>query len=141
MSWREYLLEHRWQKLFALGLAVLIWFTVRSTEGLRLADDASDGTRLFDNVPIVVLTSAADLGRYEVSPSRVRIELSGAPERLREMTPSMIEAYVNLVDLGRTPQTIHIHVNPPAGTVVTQVEPVKILVDRLSESNSSKSSP
>jgi hypothetical protein len=141
MSWRDYILEHRWQKLFALGLAVLIWFTVRSTGGLRNVDDASDGIRHFDNVPIVVLTSAADLGRYEVSPSRVRVELSGTPERLRDLTPSMIEAYVNLVDLGRTPQTINIHVNPPSGTTVTLVDPVKILVDRLSDSNSSKSSP
>lgn len=141
MSFRDYLLEHRWQKLFALGLAVLIWFTVRSTEGLRIVDDASDGIRHFDNVPIVVLTSAADLGRYEVRPSRVQIELGGAPERLRDLTPSMIEAYVNLVDLGRTPQTLNIHVNPPSGTVVTLVNPDKVLVDRLSESNSSQSSP
>jgi hypothetical protein len=141
MSWRDYILEHRWQKLFALGLAVLIWFTVRSTEGLKIVDDASDGIRQFDNVPIVVLTSAADLGRYEVTPSRVRVELRGSPEGLRDLSPTMIEAYVNLVDLGRTPQTIHIHVNPPAGTIVTEVDPVKVLVDRLSDSNSSKSSP
>lgn len=141
MSWRDYILEHRWQKLFALGLAILIWFTVRSTEGLRIVDDASDGIRHFDNVPIVVLTSASDLGRYEVNPARVRVELGGAPERLRDLNPAMIEAYVNLVDLGNTPQAVNIHVNPPAGTTVTLVDPGKVLVDRLSESNSSKSSP
>jgi len=133
LHWRNLFLENLGQKLFALGLSILIWFTVRSTERLRIMDAAADGSQRFFEVPIVVLTSATDLGRYEVSPSKVQVELRGTPGRLGALQAHSIEAYVNLVDLGKTPQSVHIHVNPPAGTTVILVEPVQVRVDRISE--------
>jgi YbbR domain-containing protein len=133
MSWRNLFYEHRWQKLFALGLAVLIWLTVRSTQGLKIIEDTADEARTFRDVPIVVLTSAADLGRYEVNPAMVQVELRGLPNAMVNVSPALIEAYVNLVDLGRTPQTVPVHINPPPGTSVSLVSPVRIVVNRLSE--------
>ena len=141
LDWRELVLANRWQKLFAFGLSVLIWFTVRSTEQLRILEDSADGTRTFLNVPIVVLTSASDLGRYAVRPDTVEIELRGAPAALRQIPADLIEAYVNLVDLGATPQMLDIHVNPPSGTAVVSVTPSRIQVDRLKDPAPAKSEP
>jgi hypothetical protein len=141
LDWRELILANRWQKLFAFGLSVLIWFTVRSTEQLRILEDSADGTRTFLNVPIVVLTRSTDLGRYVVRPETVEIELRGTPSDLRQIPADLIEAYVNLVDLGTTPQMMDIHVNPPPGTGLISVTPARIQVDRLKESAPVKSEP
>ncbi|HAB16093.1 MAG TPA: CdaR family protein [Verrucomicrobiota bacterium] len=141
MNWRSLILEHRGQKLFALGLAVLIWLTVRSTEGIRIGDGSTDGRQVFPNVPIVVLTSAADLGRYAVSPEFVNVELSGDPDVLRRVSAQSVEAYVNLVDLGSTPQMIAIHANPPDGTTLVALDPTRVRVDRIVETNSPSLSP
>lgn len=131
MSWRVFLRENRWQKLFSVGLALLIWFTVRSTEGLRVSNLEIGHTRTYDPVSITVLTSAADLGRYRVTPEMVHVELRGDPEVLERLLPSEVEAYVNLVDLRATPQSVSLHVNPPPGTDLVSVSPARIQVDRL----------
>lgn len=133
MSWRALFLENRWQKLFSGCLAVLIWFTVRSTEGLQNAGSAGGRSRVFGDVSITVLTSAAALGRYRVAPETVRVVLRGNPEVLESLHPFEIEAYVNLVDLHATPQSVLLHVNPPPGTDLVSVTPAKVLVDRLPE--------
>jgi YbbR domain-containing protein len=138
MSWNALFRENRGQKLFALGLAVLIWFTVRSTEGLRLVEDESHATRRFESVSITVLTSASDLGRYQVSPESVMVELRGNPAVLNQLAPRELEVYVNLIDLGTTPQDFPLHVNPPPGTDLVAVRPLKVLVDRLPEVNPAK---
>jgi len=133
MSVHLFFRENRWQKLFSAGLAVLIWFTVRSTEGLRMSNLDAGRTRTFERISITVLTSAADLGRYRVFPEFVRVELRGDPKVLEQLPPSELEAYVNLVDLKATPQTVLLHVNPPPGTDLVSVAPFRVLVDRLPE--------
>ena len=133
MSWRAFIRENRWQKLFSVGLAVLIWFTVRSTEGLRVGGLDASHTRVFDRVSITVLTSAADLGRYRVTPESVRVELRGDPDVLEHLSAAELEAYVNLVDLRATPQSVSLHVNPPNGTDLVTVLPSKVQVDRLAD--------
>jgi len=133
MSVRLFFRENRWQKLFSAGLAVMIWFTVRSTEGLRVSSVEAGRTRIFERISITVLTSAADLGRYRVSPEFVRVELRGDPDVLEHLPPSELEAYVNLVELKATPQTVLLHVNPPPGTDLVSVSPARVLVDRLPE--------
>lgn len=133
MIWRTFFRENRWQKLFSIGLALLIWFTVRSTEGLGLTQPAVGQRRTFEDVPITVLTSAADLGRYRVEPETVQVQLRGDREVLEHLTLSEVEAYVNLIDLRTTPQTISLHVNSPPGTALVAVNPIKVLVERLTE--------
>ncbi len=133
MSVRDFLRENRWQKLFSVGLALLIWFTVRSTEGLRISNSDANQTRTFERVSIAVMTGPSDLGRYRVTPEAVTVELRGDPRVLERMSLSELEAYVNLVDLRATPQTVFLHVNPPPGTDLVGVSAAKVIVDRLPE--------
>lgn len=127
--------ENRWQKIFSIGMALMIWLTVRSTEGLRIANAMSGPSRVFDTVPVAVLTSASNLGRYRVLPRTVRVELRGDPMVLGRLPESDLEAYVNLMDLQATPQMIALHINPPPGTQLVSVAPAKVLVDRLPDDN------
>lgn len=131
MSWGTLFRENRWQKLFSIGMAVMIWLTVPSTQGLRIARDGNSEVRVFPAVPITVLANASSLGRFQVNPASVRVELRGDSEVLERLTASELEAYVNLVDLRATPQLVFIHVNPPPGTHLLSVDPIKVLVDRL----------
>lgn len=133
MNWQSLLRENRWQKLFALGLAVLIWFTVSSTQRLGLMDDAADGMRTFTQVPILLLSTATNIGHYQVTPATARVDLRGNPQKLRDVSLALIQVYVQLSDDTIPSQTLGVRVNPPPGTTVAKLEPNVVLVDRLPE--------
>ena len=135
MLGRDFFVTNRWQKLFALFLAVLIWLAVHS--GVALAPEGPPGHshREFQDVPLLVLTPAADLGRYRLQPESVRVLLRGDPSVLKVVNSRAIEAFVSLAEdpaMGTRP----IHVYPPAGTAVISVEPDEVLVERLAGTNS-----
>ncbi len=133
MLGRDFFVTNRWQKLFSLFLAVLIWLAVQS--GVTLAPDAAPGHghSEFRDVPLLVLTPAADLGRYRTRPESVQVLLRGDPSVLKLVNSRTIEAFVSLAE--DSPMgTRKIHVYPPAGTAVISVEPEEVLVERLPES-------
>jgi hypothetical protein len=137
---REFFVTNRWQKLFALSLAILIWLAVHS--GVTPAPEGITGhlPREFPDVPIMVLTPATDLGHYRLQPKSVRVLLRGDPAVLKLINARAIEAFVSLAEdspMGARP----IHVYPPAGTALISVEPDEVLVERLSGTNSPPSHP
>lgn len=131
MRARDFFVINRWQKLFALFLAVLIWLAVRSGVTLTpAADDVGHEPRRFDQLPITVLTTSTDLGRYRLEPEFVSVILRGDATLLEKIKPSQIEVFVNLTEdspMGTRP----IHVYPPEGTELVSLQPREVLVDRL----------
>ncbi len=124
--------HNRWQKIFSLLLASLIWFAVHS--GIALNGPGPElGTeeRTFDGLPITVLTPAADLGHYEVSPATVSVKLRGDPTALVKARPQDLEVYVNLVEASESRMTRSIHVYAPADTQVLSVTPAEVQIERL----------
>ena len=124
--------HNRWQKIFSLLLAYLIWFAVHS--GLALngpAPELGSEVRTFDNLPITVLTPAADLGHYEVSPARVSVVLRGDSAALVRARPQDLEVYVNLVEASESRMTRRIHIYAPADTQVLSVTPAEVQIERL----------
>ena len=136
MSWKSLLQENFWQKLFALGLAILIWLTVSSSEAVRFGALDVESIQEIGDVPIVVLTRAADVWRYEVRPERVSVTLRGPSGLLGSVTAMRMEAYVNLVEQDQASGEVEIHVNAPVGTRVIQVDPPRVLVQRIPEPSS-----
>lgn len=126
------LTQNRWQKIFSLLLASLIWFAVHSglTLGLHNAPIGRD-VRTFESRPITVLSSATDLGRYEVRPNGVTVLLRGEAARLAAIRPQDLEVYVNLIDSALLPMTRPIHIYPPSGTEVVAVIPAEVRIERL----------
>lgn len=140
MLGREFFVTNRWQKLFALVLAILIWLAVQS--GVTLAPEAAagHGHHTFSDVPLMVLAPAAGLGQYRLQPESVRIMLRGNSSVLKAVNSRTIEAFVSLAEdppMGPRP----IHVYPPAGTALISVEPEMVRVERLAGTNSSTSHP
>lgn len=135
MSWKSLFQENLWQKLFALGLAILIWLTVSSTEAVRFGALDFEAVQEVSGVPIVVLTRAADVWRYEVRPERVSVTLRGPSGLLSTLTATRMEAYVNLVELDQDQSSgeVEIHVNAPLGTRVIEVDPARVMVERIRE--------
>ena len=134
MTWKTLFQENLWQKLFALGLAILIWLTVSSSEAVRFGALDVEAVQEIADVPIVVLTRAADVWRYEVRPERVSVTLRGPAGQLSTVTAMGMEAYVNLVELDQGSGEVEIHVNAPVGTRVIEVDPPRVRVERIPES-------
>jgi YbbR domain-containing protein len=135
MNWRDFFVTNRWQKLFSLVLATLIWLTVRS--GIELApliEDLGHDARQFERLPITVLTSATDLGHYRVEPERVTVVLRGDRLLLEQVQAAQLEVYVNLVEATGKLGTRPVHVYAPSGTEVVTVQPREVLVERLPDS-------
>lgn len=133
MSWKTLFQENFWQKLFALGLAILIWLTVSSSEAVRFGELDVEAVQEIADVPIVVLTRAADVWRYEVRPERVSVTLRGSAGLLGAVTAMRMEAYVNLVEQDQSTGDVEIHVNAPVGTRVVEVDPPRVKVERIRE--------
>ncbi len=135
MPWKSLFQENLWQKLFALGLAILIWLTVSSSEAVRFGALHVEEVQEITEVPIVVLTRATDVWRYEVRPERVSVTLRGPSGLLSAVTALRMEAYVNLVEQEQAPGEVEIHVNAPVGTRVIDVDPPRVLVERIREAS------
>jgi YbbR domain-containing protein len=133
MSWKTLFQENFWQKLFALGLAILIWLTVSSSEAVRFGAMDVEEVQEIAEIPIVVLTRAADVWRYEVRPDRVSVTLRGPAGLLSAVTAMRMEAYVNLVEQDQASGEVEIHVNAPVGTRVIEVDPPRVMVERIRE--------
>lgn len=127
MSLHHFLSYNRWQKLLALLLAALIWFTVR--QGVDRGAGAA--YRTFTGVPIRVLTLASDLDQFRVSPAEVTVILRGKPDALAQHTTRSVEAYVNLADnAGTSGARIGVHVNAEGAEVVS-VSPRDVVIERM----------
>lgn len=128
MSLHHFLAYNRWQKLFALLLATLIWFTVR--QGV----DRNPGPayRTFTGVPIRVLTLASDLDQFRVTPAEVTVILRGKPDALAQHSTRSVEAYVNLADRAGSPGSkvgVHVHAE---GAEVVSISPRDVAIERVS---------
>lgn len=136
--WSEFFRHNRWQKLTAFLLAILIWFTIarklRTGGGVRLTFDGS--SRVFDGVPVRLLTSDGQAGRCVVDPPKVAVTLRGDPGLLNRLRPDQIHAFAQL----ETPPTVEIvallEVFATSFEVV-EVSPKEVLIRPLSTSTNS----
>lgn len=137
MSLREFLQYNRWQKIFSLVFAILIWATVRQT--LDQADGPpvvpEGNARTFEHLPIRVLTLASNLTQFRVNPASVTVVLRGRPETLNRLRPQDVEVYVNLTDTPDSPPNRRaVHVNAP-GAQLGSVSPQEVLIEPVQSSD------
>ncbi len=98
MNWGQFVRHNRWQKLTAFLLAVLIWLTVarklRNGGGVRLTFDGS--SRVFEGVPVRLLTPDGSVGRCQLIPATVAVTLRGDPGLLNRLHADQIRAFAPL---------------------------------------------
>jgi hypothetical protein len=129
-SLRNLLVHDFWLKLFALALAVLIWLTIsfiQSGGGQNLFANRSLPERTFLNIPVLVVSSAADVRSFKVHPSEVEIVVRGEAKLLQSLQARDIRALVDLTDIeSARGLTKRIEVVGPRGVTFVQVLPEEV---------------
>ena len=89
---RHIFIEDFWWKVFSLGLAILIWFTV------TFASQREPGTapHVFSDVPITVVSSTEDVRTFKTSPGTADVIVRGDPERLQNLRSQDIHVIADL---------------------------------------------
>ena len=130
-----------WLKLFSLALAVLIWLTVSSfairkeVSPTAAWSNAQLDERTISNIPVLVMSAAADVRDFKVSPGEVKIKIRGETKKLQALEKKLrddpqshdIRALVDLTGIesvrGLTKKIV---VTTPPDITFEQVEPDEV---------------
>jgi YbbR domain-containing protein len=133
---RELVFKDIWLKLFSLGLAILVWFTLNSManqkEGLAPRPQLPlrpTEQRTFSNVPVAVISSADDSRAFRINPKQVDVTVQGDPNVVKSLHSYDIRVMVDLTGI----EAAHdlrkrIDVSTPAGVTGMRVEPEEVQV-------------
>jgi len=117
-------------KLFSLGLATVIWFTVQAMRQEAISPPGqSDAweTRTFPNLPVLVVSATADVREFRVNPSTVQATVTGRPEIMAVLQPGEIHVTVDLGDI-ETEEDLsrRVEVSAPPGVALVRVLPQEV---------------
>lgn len=124
-----------WLKLFSLAMAVLIWVIVspaarnQTSPVVTLTNTSTEEKWTFSNIPVLVMSSAADVRDFKVSPNNVEVTVRGKPQVLQQITASDIRALVDLTGI-EAAQGLHkrIEVTTPPGVTFVTVVPNEVTI-------------
>lgn len=116
-------------KLFSLVLAAGIWLTVHKIIDPKNPDLAADSTFTYDNLPVTVVSSAADVHDYRVNPAAVKVTVTGPANVMNTLKLGDVHAVVELSDTNRTRDLLlPVEILAPANVTVTSINPARALV-------------
>jgi YbbR domain-containing protein len=126
---RDWITKDLGWKLFSLFLAVAIWLTVHQIyEEPKAAYGLAGGSTVtFGNLPVLVVSAAADVRDFRVAPLTVKVTVSGSAEDLARLQPGQVHVVVDLTDLG--PQRdldLPVAVSAPPGVTLIRVDPPRV---------------
>jgi YbbR-like protein len=133
---REWFIKDLGWKLFSVFLALAIWLTVH-----KILDESapppvvmpplppSPVATTFTNLPVLIVSAAADVREFHVTPNVVTVTVSGQPEIMAGLRESEIHALVDLTDIeaARNLQR-RVDISTPAGVTLVNVEPPEVNV-------------
>lgn len=132
---RDLVFKDIWLKLFSLGLAVLVWFTLNSMGNQKealtphLPPLQPIEQRTFSNIPVAVVSSADDSRTFRINPKQVDVTVAGDPNIVKGLYNHDIRVLVDLTGI----EAAHdlrkrIEVSTPAGVTRVRVEPEEVQV-------------
>jgi YbbR-like protein len=122
-----------WLKLFSLALAVLTWKIVHLAIAHQVSPAAvlpiASPERVFANIPVLVISTAADARTFKVRPDLVEVTVRGEAPVVEKMQASDIRALVDLRDI-ESAQNLkkHIDILTPGGINWSQALPGEVQV-------------
>ena len=133
MAFRDFILDRFWLKLFAFILATLIWFTVTSNP----QSESPFARNPFRSVetrelvrPVRLLMLPTTRRWFNIHPVEVRITVRGKPADLDRLSPSDVQAHVNLIDASDSAASYPVEArNVPRTIDVVQIVPTMVMVD------------
>ena len=133
---RNFILRDFWLKLCSLVLGIFIWLTVwfvrKGEVPSFLTSDAP--TQKYYNIPVLVMSSAAEVRSFKVEPSVITVTVRGDKKSLEklQLKPSEIQAVVDLTLIEAAARGVRkrIVVTTPPGTSPVQIDPndVEVIV-------------
>ncbi len=129
MALRDWFIKDLGWKLFSVVLAVTIWLTVYKIRTESETSDAtgSQGTLTFGNVPVLIVSTAADVRDFRVKPAIVAVTVSGSPDDIARLQVSQVRAFVDLTDIESAHKLQRrVDVSMPSGLTLVSVEPPEV---------------
>jgi YbbR domain-containing protein len=125
-----------WLKLFSLTLAVLIWLTVSFAIKKDVSPVASltmtISKRTFSGLPLILLSSAADVRDFKVTPKKVEVTVQGDDKILQRLREEEIRVIVDLTGIESARDlSKRVEVSTPAGVTHVKVVPEEVQVSIL----------
>jgi YbbR domain-containing protein len=126
---RDWITKDLGWKIFSLLLAVVIWLTIHKIyEEPRVAAASIVGDKVtYDNLPVLVVSTAADVRDFRVVPGVVSVTVSGPPDVMAVLQANQIRVVVDLTgiesarDLRR-----RVDVSAPSGVTLVNVDPPRV---------------
>jgi hypothetical protein len=121
-------------KLFSLGLALLVWVTVSFAIAQKEAlpgptHNGSSEVRTSFNLPVRVVSAAADARNLKVSPNRVEVTVRGEPRIVQGLQATDIRALVDVTGIDAAHAArMPIDTSLPAGITLVSVVPKEVQV-------------
>jgi hypothetical protein len=122
-------------KLFSAFLALAIWLTVH-----KILDESAPSpvvpplppgpvAMTFSNLPVLIVSAAADVREFHVTPGAVAVTVSGQPEIMAALRAGQVHALVELTDLEAARDLRRrVDISMPTGVTLVNVEPAEVNV-------------
>jgi hypothetical protein len=128
-SIRNWLVDDIGWKVFSLILAIVVWATAHRIllETGQPAGANSGGPVIYGNLPVNIVSSAADVRDFRLLQSYVSVTVTGSAEAVGKLQANQIHATVDVSDLSTPhPEKQHVDVSVPLGITVVSVKPDSI---------------
>jgi len=126
---RDWFIRDLGWKIFSLFLAVAVWMTIYKIRSESESVGPGAGIQepaTFNNVPILIVSSAADVRDYHVNPASVNVTISGTPDEIAKLHADQVRAFVDLtgIDAGKLQRRVDISM--PPGLSLISVDPQQV---------------
>lgn len=126
---RDWITKDFWWKFFSGFLAVAVWLTVHKVrEEPAVVATVTGSPVTYDNLPVLVVSSASDVRSFRVLPGTVVVKVSGAPDVMAVLQANQIHPVVDLTGIADAPANLkrRVEVTAPPGVTLVSVEPPEV---------------
>jgi len=126
---RDLLVKDLAWKVFSLALALVIWLTVHRIyeESQTPTVPLAASTVTFEELPVLIVSTASDVHDFRVLPGTVSVTVSGPPDTMAALAANQVRPMVDLTEVGDVKDlSRRVDVSTPAGVTLISVTPPKV---------------
>ena len=132
---RDWLTKDFGWKIFSVALAMAVWLTAHkilqesSPAAVAAPLPPSPVETTFTNLPVLIVSAAADVREFHVTPNVVSVTVSRQPEIMAVLLADQIHALVDLTDIEAAHDLRRrVDVSTPTGVTLVYVSPMEVNV-------------